>query len=113
MQKLKDFLGFSTNLVNQKIYIRANLTTLALLILFNIFIRSTMSNELISLSNSVIALYIVLALALGILALVVYVMTTIKRLRDIKMNERWVILALIPYLNLIFFFYLCFQKSKA
>ena len=47
-----------------------------------------------------------------IFGFVVYIKISIRRVRDIGIVQGWWVLAIIPFINIPFFFYLCLKKSR-
>jgi len=56
--------------------------------------------------------FIIYLFALVISIIFFIVSTSTKRIKDIGISKNWILLIILPYINIIFWIYLCVAKSK-
>ena len=101
----KKYFGFGMNTVSKEVYARANLSVLAVMVIMRFLMLPYLSDALIP-----TVFIIVTTGAIGIFALIVIFTSTEKRVLDAKLKPNFKYLILVPYVNIVFFFYLCFKK---
>lgn len=98
MNKLKHFFGLDVDRIDESRYFKANGIIILIFSAVLPFAQSTIGKTLLLIGF--------------LLFLVILVLTSIRRLRDIGKSSAWLVLFLIPTVNLGFFFYLLFAKGK-
>lgn len=112
MKNIWQFLGLTQETIGRGRYFIVNIA-----VSFGLpIVISLLINPVVSLLEDVaIVLYPMVALwvVLIVFSLVVYVKTSIRRVRDIGIARSWWVLAIIPLVNIPFFIFLCLKKGGA
>lgn len=108
MNKITKILGATTDSINRQVYIITHLKVYLIWFVFEM-ITDTLSNS----SPSLTSLLIILGLAIVVFisGMIVIVDTTKARLKNIgKETSLWPLI-IVPFVNIIFFIYLCIKKG--
>lgn len=110
MKNIWKFLGLTQDTIGRGRYFITNaIASFGLLVVVSWLMA--LSSSLFE--NEPVILYplLILYLVLIVFALVVYIRTSIRRVRDIGIARSWWVLAIIPLINTPFFVYLCLKKG--
>jgi uncharacterized membrane protein YhaH (DUF805 family) len=108
MKNLWHFFGLTQETIGRKRYFLANITLTVVLIAMY-FIMTALTDGTTAISIPITILF----LTLSVFGLAVYIKTSIRRVRDIGIARSWWILAIIPWVNILFFIFLCVKKGQA
>lgn len=100
MNKLKHFFGLDVDKIDESRYFKANGS---FILLFSVILAFVGQD-----SSPVVMIYV---LALLLIFVIILVLTSIKRLRDIGRSPWWVLL-MFTFINLPFFIYLLVKGGK-
>jgi len=112
MKNVLQFLGLTQETIGRGRYFVANITAslglpIAVSLLMSFFFSLFEDDPVI--------LYPLLALFIAslVFSFVVYIKTSIRRVRDIGIARSWWVLAIIPLVNIPFFIFLCLKKGES
>lgn len=110
MKEIWQFLGLTQNTIGRGRYFIANIIASIGLPLAISLLTNSFSNLF---ENQPVILYPLIILFIGsiIFSLVVYIKTSISRMRDIGMAQIWWVFAIIPLVNIPFSIFLCLKRG--
>jgi len=109
-KEFKEYFGFGPHSISRQVYVRANFSAILSVLILNVFPRYLFDSLFDKLPLIATIIYFVIAITVSFFAIAVLFRTTEKRVLEIKLNKNLKYLILVPYINILFFIYLCLKK---
>lgn len=108
MEKLRSFFGIEQKKIGRKKYLFANISAFSIYWCI-LFVAGTLYDQ----GGTVLSVLMgIVMLFFGVGLLYIYIESGFNRLDDIRVSRWSLLLSFVPYVNAVFFIYLCLKKGE-